>query len=132
MTSISVRPEDRLDGVLNFSTWKVRVMNILEEHDLDQFRKDELETPTTVASRYAFKRNQTKAKRIIFDSVKDSIMIVLTPLTTTKECFDTLTNLYEKKIPSQKRVLKTKLRFLKMEKGETILDFFMKISQIRD
>ena len=59
-------------------------------------------------------------------------MTVLTPLTTAKECFDTLTNLYEKKIPSQKRVMKTKLRFLKMEKGETISEFFTKISQIRD
>lgn len=55
-------------------------------------------------------------------------MTVLTPLTTTKECFDTLTNLYEKKIPNQKRVLKTKLRFLKMEKGETISEFSTKIS----
>ena len=128
MTSISVRPEDKLDGVSNFSTWKVRVMNILEEHDLDQFIKDELETPTTVAGRSGFKRNQAKAKRIILDSVKDSIMTVLTPLTTVKECFHTLTNLYEKKIPSQKRVLKTKLRFLKMEKGETISEFFTKIS----
>ena len=132
MTSISVRPEDRLDGVSNFSTWKVRIMNILEEHDLDQFVTSEVDTPTTVAGRSSFKRNQAKAKRIIFDSVKDSIMTVLTPLTTTKECFDTLTNLYEKKIPSQKRVLKTKLRFLKMEKGETISEFFTKISQIRD
>ena len=59
-------------------------------------------------------------------------MTVLSPLTTAKECFDTLTNLYEKKIPSQKRVLKTKLRFLKMEKGESISKFFTKISQIKD
>ena len=59
-------------------------------------------------------------------------MTVLTPLTTAKECFDTLTNLYEKKIPSQKRVLKTKVKFLKMEKGKSISEFFTKISQIRD
>ena len=132
MTSISVRPEDRLDGVSNFSTWKVRIMNILEEHDLDQFVTSEVDAPTTVTGRSAFKRNQAKTKRIIFDSVKDSIMTVLTPLTTIKECFDTLTNLYEKKIPSQKRDLKIRLRFLKMEKGETISEFFTKISQIRD
>lgn len=132
MTSILVRPEDRLDGVLNFSTWKVRVMNILEEHDLDQFVANELEIPTSAAGRSTFKKNQAKAKRIIFDSVKDSIMTVLTLLTIAKECFDTLTNLYEKKIPSQKRVLKTKLRYLKMEKGESISEFFTKISQIRD
>ena len=75
-------------------------MNILEEHDLDQFVTNELETPTSAAGRSSFKKNQAKAKRIIFYSVKDSIVIILTPLTTTKECFDTLTNLYEKKIPS--------------------------------
>ena len=114
MTSISVRHEDMLDGVLNISTWKVRIMNILEEHDLDQFVTSELEIPTSAAGRSAFKKNQAKAKRIIFDSVKDSIMTVLTPLTIAKACFDTLTNLYEKKIPSKKRVLKTKLRFPKM------------------
>jgi hypothetical protein len=47
--------------------------------------------------------------RIIFDSVKDNIMPVIAPLKTAKECFDTLSNLYEKKAPSQKRVLKNKL-----------------------
>ena len=67
MTSISVRPEDRLDGVSNFSPWKVRIMNILEEHDLDQFVTSEVDAPTTVVGRSAFKRNQAKAKRIIFD-----------------------------------------------------------------
>ena len=30
-----VRPEDRLDGASNFITWKERVMNIIEEFDLD-------------------------------------------------------------------------------------------------
>lgn len=107
-------------------------MNILEEHDLEQFITSEVDVPTSVSGKSTFKRNQAMAKRIIFDSVKDSIMTILTPLNIAKECFDTLTNLYEKKIPSQKRVLKTKLRFLKMEKGETISEFFTKISQIRD
>ena len=59
-------------------------------------------------------------------------MHVVAPLKTAKECFDTLTNLYEKKAPSQKRVLKNKLRTLKMEKDETIASFFTKILQIRD
>jgi hypothetical protein len=51
---------------------------------------------------------------------------------TVKKCFDTLTNLYEKKAPSQKRVLKNRLRTLKMEKDDTVASFFTKISQIRD
>ena len=93
MTSISVRPEDRLEGVSNFNMWKTRILDILEEHDLDQFVTSEVEIPTSNVGRTTFKKNQAKEKRIIFDFVKDSIITVLTPLKTAKECFDTLVNM---------------------------------------
>lgn len=108
--------------------WKTRILDILEEHDLDQFVTSEVEMPTSNAGRTTFKKNQAKTKRIIFDYVKDSVMTILTPLKTTKECFDTMVNLYEKKVPRQNRVLKTKLKYLKMEKGESVSVFFTKIS----
>ena len=47
-------------------------------------------------------KNQAKEKRIIYDSMKDNLMSVITPLKTTKECFNTLTNIYEKKVPTQR------------------------------
>ena len=62
MTSISVRPEDRLEGASNFNVWKARVLNILEEHDLDNFVFNAVEEPTTNAGRTTFKKNQAKAK----------------------------------------------------------------------
>ena len=58
-------------------------------------------------------------------------MSMITPLKTTKECFDTLVKLYETKAPSQKRLLKNQLRTLKMEKDECV-DSFTKISRIKD
>ena len=95
-----VRVEDRLDGATNFNTLKDRVINILEELELDQCVTSVIEEPTSNSRRAAYKRNQAKAKRVIFDSVKYHLMPVITPLKTAKECFDTLTNLYEKKAPS--------------------------------
>ena len=59
-------------------------------------------------------------------------MLVMTPLKTTKECFDTLTNINEKKHPSQKRSLKNKIHNLNTEKDEYVASFFTKISQVRD
>ena len=56
----------------------------------------------------------------------------ITALKTAKECFDTLANLYEKKAPSQKRVLKKRLWTLKLNKDEWVGSFFMKIAQVRD
>ena len=56
----------------------------------------------------------------------------ITALKTAKECYDALTNLYEKKAPSQKRVLKKRLRTLKLNKHEGVGFFFTNIAQVRD
>ena len=62
MSSISGRPEDRLEGTSNFNVWKARVLNILEEHDLDNFVFNTVKEPTTNAEKTAFNKNQAKAK----------------------------------------------------------------------
>jgi hypothetical protein len=36
-SSISIRSEDRLEGTTNFNLWKLRIKNILQEHDLEQY-----------------------------------------------------------------------------------------------
>ena len=53
-------------------------------------------------------------------------------LKTAKECFDTLTNLYEKKAPSQKRVLKKRISNIEDEQDEGVDPFFTKIVKVRD
>ena len=90
MTTPLVKSEDRLEGTSNFNAWKARVLNILEESDLDDLVTRVVEEPTTAQGRATFKKKQAKAKRVIFDSVKDNLMAVLAPLRTTKECFDAL------------------------------------------
>ena len=75
-------------------------MNLLEEFDLDAYMSSVVEEPTRNVGSAAYKRNQTKAKRLIFDSVKDHLMPMITPLKTAKECFGTLFKLYEAKAPS--------------------------------
>jgi hypothetical protein len=132
MASSSVKAEDRLVGAANFNAWKYRIMNILEENDLEELITREIEEPTSNTARAAYKRKQTKAKRIIFYSIKDSMMPIIGHLRTTKDCFDALANLYEKKAPTQKRILKKQLRTLKMGKDDTVATFFSKIAQIKD
>ena len=57
---------------------------------------------------------------IIYESMKDNLMPVITTLKTEKECLNTLTNIYEKKAPTQKRTLKKKLWNMNMEKDEIV------------
>ena len=68
MTTPSVKSEDRLEVASNFNAWKARVLNILEESDLDDLVTSVVEEPTTAQGRAAFKKKQAKAKRVIFDS----------------------------------------------------------------
>jgi hypothetical protein len=124
----TLRFEDRLDGVLNFNSWKARVINLLEENDLDGYVTRVVEEPTDDNEKADYKKNQAKAKRIIFYSVKDHLIPIISPLKTAKECFGALIKLFETKTPSQKRALKGKLHTLKMTKDDTIATFFMKIS----
>ena len=102
------RLEDKLQGSTNYNFWKARLITILEENDLDEVVFNTIEEPTSNAGRIAYKK-QAKARRIIYDFVKETLMPNITSLKTAKECFDTLTNLYEKKAPNQKRILKKRL-----------------------
>jgi hypothetical protein len=61
-SSISVRAKDRLKGATNFNVWKLRITNILQEHDLEQYVTTVVEEPTNNAGRAAFRKSQAKAK----------------------------------------------------------------------
>jgi hypothetical protein len=73
-SSISIKSEYRLEGAANFNEWKLRITNILLEHDLERYATTVVEESTTNAGRVDFRKSQAKANRIIFDSVKDSIV----------------------------------------------------------
>ena len=85
-----------------------------------------IEDPTTNAGTINYKKNQAKKKRIIYDSVKYSLIWVITPLNMRNECFETLTYLYEKKDHTQKRSLKNNLYNMNMERDDTISSFSQK------
>ena len=51
MTTPSVKSEDRLEGASNFNARKARVLNILEESDLDDLVTRVVEEPTIAQGR---------------------------------------------------------------------------------
>jgi hypothetical protein len=61
MASSSVKAKDRLEGAFNFNALKSRVLNILEEGDLDELITREIEEPTSNTSKAAYKKRHAKA-----------------------------------------------------------------------
>ena len=111
------RPEEKLYGSANYNSWKAMLTAILEENDLDDIVFNVIEEPTSNVGRIAYKRKQGKARRIIYEFVKETVIPNITALKTAKECFDALANLYEKKAPSQKESLEKEPTNFEVEQG---------------
>ena len=66
--------------VLHFNTWKAKLMNILEEHDLGGFVYIVVAEPKYNARHNTFKKNQAKVKKIIYNVMNDNLMYMITSL----------------------------------------------------
>jgi hypothetical protein len=73
-----------------------------------------------------------KAKRIIADSIKDHLIPQVSSKNTPKDMFDALTKMYEGKNINRKKNLRTQLKNTKMQKGETVQDYFSRVSQFKE
>jgi hypothetical protein len=126
--STSTKLVDNLEGVENFRSWKYRIGLILEENDLEKFVKGEILEPDDAAEKAKHQKDTIGAKRIIADSIKDHLIPYVSSKKTPKEMFDALTRLYEGKNINWKMNLRTQLKNTRMQKGETIQEYFSRIS----
>jgi hypothetical protein len=130
--SASTKLVDKLEGVDNFRAWKYRIALILEENDLARFIKENVPEPTVATTKAKCQKDMVRAKRIIADSIKDHLIPQVASKNTPKEMFDALTRLYEGRSINQKINFRTQLKNMKMQKGETVHDYFSRISQFKE
>jgi hypothetical protein len=130
--SASTKLVDKLEGVENFRAWKYRIALILEENDLARFIKEDVPEPIDAATKEKHQKDIVRAKRIIVDYIKDHLIPQVASKKTPKEMFDALTRLYEGKNINRKMNLRTQLKSTRMQKGETIQEYFSRISQFKE
>jgi hypothetical protein len=130
--SASTKLVDKLEGVENFRAWKYKIGLILEENDLAKFIKENVPEPEEDAAKEKYKKDMIKAKRIIADSIKDHLIPQVSSKNTPKDMFDALTRMYEGKNINRKMNLRTQLKNTKMQKGETVQDYFSRVSQFKE
>ena len=128
----STKLVDKLEGVENFCAWKYRIALILEKNDLARFIKENVPEPVNVAAKAKHQKDTVRAKRIIADSIKDHLIPQMASKKTPKEMFDALTRLYEGRNINRKMNLRTQLNNTRMQNGETIQEYFSRISQFKE
>ena len=105
---------------------------ILEESDLENYVKEEVAKPEREEDKAKHTKTMIGAKKIIFDSIKDHLILHVSSLKTPKEMFDALTKLYEGKNINRKMTLRTQLKNVRMQNSETIQSYFTRVSQIKE
>ena len=73
-----------------------------------------------------------KSKRIIAGSIKDHLIPQVSSKNTPKEMFDALTSVFEGKNINMGMTLRNQLKGVKMQKAETMLLYFSRVSQIKE
>jgi hypothetical protein len=124
--------EDRLEGETNFWAWKARVILLLEENDLKEYVEGVVRSPIDPQEMETHKKKEVKAKRVLLDSIKDHLIPHIVEKKYAKEMYDALVNLYQNKNTNMMLHLKHQLLVVKMSNEDTIVNYLMKITHIRD
>ena len=120
---MSIRYEDRLDGVSNYLPWKVRITVVLKEWKRWNFANMKMTKPTDQDALNEFEALEARAQRVILNGVKDHLIPHLAEKKTVKDRWDTLNQLFEAKNENRKMTLKDKLHNVKMNKDEGVASY---------
>jgi hypothetical protein len=129
-----MRVEDRLVGTSNWSSWKARMVFVLEDLDLwDIVEAVVPPIPVTAPVLVAeYRKRNNKAKRNISDAVPDHIIPHVTGKAHAYEMWASLCKLYESSNENRKMVLHDRLRGIRMLKDESVTSFLGRFTQIKD
>ena len=122
----STKLKDKLEGIENFWAWKYRIGLILEENDIDKYVKEEDE------AKEKHQKDLIQTMRIIVDSIKDHLIPQVSSKETPNKLYDFLSKMYEGKNIIRRMNLRTQLNNTKMSKGESIQDYFTRVSQFKE
>ena len=88
--------------------------------------------PTDLVDLAALKKIDSRAMLIVMDGVKDHIVPHLSGKKTKENMWTAFESLYQSKNENQKMVLQERMHSTKMAKGEGVVPYLTRLTQIRD
>ena len=105
---------------------------VLEVNEVLEHTPETATTPTDVDQLAIWKKGEAKAKSLILDGIKDHVDLHLSGKTTAKDMWKALSDLYQNKNENRVMALRKQLCGTKMAKGEGVIPYLTRITQIRD
>jgi hypothetical protein len=130
--AMSLRVEDRLQRGSELPHLKERMTMVLDVNDVLEHTPETATAPTDAAQLAIWKKGEAKAKSLILDGIKDHVIPHLSGKNTAKDMWKSLSDLYQPKNENKVMVLRERLRSSKMAKGEGVVPYLTRLTQIRD
>lgn len=135
MSTSYFKDNENLVDSSNFSTWKIRLEVIMEENDVLEYVQGKVLDPpanafVVVKSRY--KKGDLKVKNIIIDGLQDHLLAYVGSLKASKDIYAKMIGMYEVNNLNHILSLKDQLKEIKMNKGELVQSYIMRVSCSRD
>ena len=129
---IGMKVEGRLDGTFNFSSWKSRVLLILEENDLLKFMNENVPEPEEEVEKTRWRKNDARERRILVDSVKGHLLPLISQKKIARNMFRDLRKLFENRNINRALTLRHQLSNINISRSKLVASYFMRISELRD
>ena len=110
----------------NFHAWKQKIKHLLALKDLDEYIDSEAPTSDSAA----WRRKDTKAQAIIGLTLSDEMLENVREVTTTKEMWKKICDVFERHTLLNKLAARRKFYTATKEEGETALQFSNRIRQL--
>ena len=124
----STNLEDKLEGIENLRAWKYCIGLILKENDIVKYIKEEVAEHEEDEAKEKHKKDPIWEMRVIVDSIKDHLIPQVSSKETPKEMYDALFRMYEGRNINKNMNLTAQLKSTKMSQGESIKDYFTRVS----
>ena len=132
MASTSLRDHDRLDEASNFGVQKPRISLLLEENGIKDYVASVVAIHTNATQLATYKKDDSKARMIILDGVKDHIIPHISELDIGKKIWDAILSLYQNATTNRKMILREKLKNTQMNHGEDVTSYLTKLRLVKD
>ena len=103
-----------------------------QENDLDKYVKEEVSEPEEAKSKEKHIKDMIRSQIIIAESIKDHLIPQVSSKKNPKEMYDALSRMFDGRNINRKMNLRAQLKSIKMSHGESIQDYFSRVSQIKE
>ena len=103
----------------------------LKDNDLKQFI-EKLNKPKGIDELIKWEKDNTKAMKLIVDSVRNHLLLTISKLDTAHKMLKTLEEMFEIKNTTRIITLKDNLSNIKMKIGEFVASYLMRITKLRN